>query len=92
MRRATGFALSPPPQNRSIRRVLRRGLLVGIAVLYVLSIPWYRSSTQEPELWMGLPDWVAVALACYGFAAVLNAIAWLLTDIADGADDGGDSR
>ena len=69
--------------------MLRRALLGGIAALFVLSIPWYRSSSEEPELWMGLPDWVAVALACYAGAAVLNAIAWLLTDVSDGE---GDSR
>ena len=31
----------------------------------------------------GLPDWVAVALACYVAAAFLNAGAWLLTDLRD---------
>ena len=25
----------------------------------------------------GLPDWAAVALACYALAALLNAAAWL---------------
>ena len=87
MRGAAGFPLS-----RLLRRRLRRALLAGIAVLYVLSIPWYRKGGEDPSLVLGLPDWVAVALACYATAAVLNAIAWLLTDVSDGEPDGGDSR
>ena len=51
--------------------------------LYVLSIPWYRSAGAEAELWLGLPDWVAVALLCYVGAALLNSLAWLLTDVRD---------
>lgn len=62
----------------------RRLLLVAIAVLYVLSVPWYRESGAEPRIWLGLPDWVAVAIACYAGVAVLNAWAWL----AGGIDDG----
>ena len=37
--------------------------------------------------------WVAVALGCYAAAAVLNACAWLLTDVPEGDtsrdEDGG---
>ncbi len=62
---------------------LRVGLLVGIAVLYACSIPWYRSSGGEASLWWGLPDWVAVALGCYVAVAVMNALAWLVTEIPD---------
>jgi hypothetical protein len=44
-------------------------------------------------MWLGIPDWVAVALVCYAAAAVLNALAWLLTDLRDDVDstdgDGG---
>ena len=58
-------------------------LLMLIGVLFVLSIPWYRSPEDEVELILGLPDWVAVALGCYASAAILNSIAWLLTDIED---------
>ncbi len=65
------------------RRWLRRALLLVIAALYVLSIPWYRETDAEPAIWLGLPDWVAVALGCYVAVAVLNACAWLLTDIQD---------
>ena len=68
------------------RARLRIGLLVAIALLYALSIPWYRSSGGESAIWLGVPDWVAVALVCYVAAAVLNALAWLLTDVRD--DDG----
>ncbi|MCP4006741.1 MAG: hypothetical protein GY725_21385 [bacterium] len=73
------------------RSRLRISLLLVIAVLYIASIPWYRETGQMPSLVFGLPDWVAVALFCYAAVAVLNMIAWLLTDIPDedpGADRG----
>ncbi len=38
---------------------------------------------------LGLPDWVAVAVLCYVAAAVLNAAAWLLTDVPDASDGDG---
>ncbi len=69
-------------------RRLRAALLVAIAVLYAISIPWYRETGAEPELIFGLPDWVALALACYVGVAILNTVAWLLTDVRDApADD-----
>jgi hypothetical protein len=34
-----------------------------------------------------LPDWVLVAIVCYVFIALLNAIAWLLTDVPDPEPD-----
>jgi hypothetical protein len=64
----------------------RRVLLVVIGVLFVVSIPWYRDGVESSR-WFGLPDWVAVALICYVAVAVLNAAAWLLTDVSDGDDD-----
>ena len=64
---------------------VRRLLLIAIGVLFVLSIPWYRGG-GETSRWLGLPDWVAVALVCYSVVAVLNAVAWLLTEISDGDD------
>jgi hypothetical protein len=64
-------------------RRLRRACFVAIAFLYVVSIPWYRPSGAAPAVVLGLPDWVAVALGCYLLAAVLNAIAWLLTVVDD---------
>jgi len=67
---------------------LRIALLAAIAALFVLSIPWYRDG-GEVGIWLGLPDWVAVALVCYAATAVLNALAWLLTDISDGDGEGG---
>lgn len=67
----------------SARRRLRRALLVAIAALYVVSIPWYRNPGEAPALVLGLPDWVAVAVACYAGAAVLNALAWLLAEVED---------
>ncbi len=64
-----------------MKRRLRRTLLAGVGVLYVLSIPWYRSGGETGGSVFGLPDWVAVAVGCYVAVAVLNAAAWLLTDI-----------
>jgi len=61
----------------------RRGLLVAIFALYLASVPWYRAPDPDPALWFGLPDWVAVALLCYVGVALLNAAAWLSTDVPD---------
>ena len=66
-----------------MRLTARRVLLALIVGLYILSIPWYRQSGAEPELWLGLPDWVTTALLCYVCVAVLNSVAWLLTDVPD---------
>jgi hypothetical protein len=62
---------------------VRRILIAIILLLYLLSVPWYREAGQAPALWLGLPDWVAVALLCYVGVAVLNAVAWLLTEVPD---------
>ena len=66
-----------------MRRLARRILLAGIGLLYALSIPWYREAGASPAIVFGLPDWVAVALACYLGVAILTALAWLLSDIED---------
>lgn len=71
------------------RAVLRRVLLSVIGVLYLVSIPWYREPGAQPEIWFGLPDWVAVALACYVGVALCNAIAWWLTELGDSGPEGG---
>ena len=76
------------------RQRARLALLGAIGVLYVVSVPWYRDDDAPLRVWFGLPDWVAVALGCYIGVAVLNAIAWWLTDIPEaeaqpGASDGG---
>ena len=65
-------------------------LLVVIGMLYVASVPWYRETGAPVELVWGLPNWVAVALACYVAVAVLNCAAWLLTDMPDEAPRDGD--
>ena len=61
----------------------RTWLLLAIGVLYVASVPWYRETGAPVSYVWGLPDWVAVALACYVVVAVLNSLAWLLTDMSD---------
>ena len=65
------------------RAALRRILLAAIALLYVLSIPWYRAGGEAAGIVAGLPSWVTLALACYVGVAILNSLAWLLTDIPD---------
>ena len=73
-----------PGEGKGARREgIRRALLVAIGVFYVISIPWYRSSGEALDVWLGLPDWGAVAVGCYVAVAVLNATAWLLTDVPD---------
>ena len=62
---------------------LRRLCLVGIGLLYVASVPWYREAGAVPALWFGLPDWVTVSVGCYVAVAILNSIAWLNTDVPD---------
>jgi len=66
---------------------LRRVCLMAIALLYVASVPWYREAEAAPALLFGLPDWVAIAVACYVAVAVLNGVAWLNTDVPDHLDE-----
>ena len=73
--------------SRQLRRKLRLGLLILIVLLYVFSVPWYREAGTTPELWLGLPDWAAVALVCYVCVAILNSVAWLLTELRDPDED-----
>ena len=58
-------------------------LLTLVALLYAISIPWYRTSGAPSGILLGLPDWVAVALLCYVGVAILNAAAWLVTEVRD---------
>jgi len=71
--------------GRTRRIGLRPVLLALIAVLYAISIPWYRGDDQELRLLLGLPDWVAVAILCYALVAVLNSVVWMRTSIDDDA-------
>jgi hypothetical protein len=65
--------------------LLRRFLLALIALLYVVSVPWYRNADAPMQIFLGLPDWVAVAILCYAGVAVLNSLAWMLTPVDDAA-------
>jgi hypothetical protein len=69
--------------GRPGRERLRRVALALIGALYLVSVPWYRDTDAPLRLIAGLPDWVAVALGCYIAVAVLNAVAWLCTDLDD---------
>lgn len=70
--------------SSSGKRVLYRSCLALIVLLYVVSVPWYRDETDPLRLWLGMPDWVTVAILCYVAVACVNALAWLLTDVPDG--------
>jgi hypothetical protein len=76
-----------------MRASVRKLLLAGIGLLYLISVPWYRQTGGEVDVLLGLPSWVTVALACYVAVALLNCAAWLLVDMPDEDDprDGADS-
>jgi hypothetical protein len=60
-----------------------RWIGITIVTLYVLSIPWYREPGGVPRVILGLPDWVAVALAAYVLIAGLTSLAWLRMRLED---------
>ncbi len=68
------------------RRSLHRACMVLIVLLYIVSVPWYRDDGAPLRIWFGLPDWVAVALLCYVGVAIVNAVAWSVTEISDVPD------
>ena len=70
-----------------VRRRVHFACMIVIALLYLVSVPWYRDAEAPLRLWLGLPDWVAVALLCYVGVAMVNAIAWIISDVSDDADE-----
>jgi len=66
--------------------------MIAIALLYVVSVPWYRDVDEPLRLWFGLPDWVSVALLCYVGVAILNGIAWSVVEIHDHPDEPDESE
>ncbi|MAG33399.1 MAG: hypothetical protein CL908_21190 [Deltaproteobacteria bacterium] len=73
-------------RDASRRRRVRAGCLIAIVGLYLISVPWYRDARAPLQFWLGLPDWVALALLCYVGVACLNALAWLMTEIPEEPD------
>lgn len=65
---------------------IRRIALIGIALLFLVAVPWFWKTTDEPEIVFGLPDWTAWALLCFVGVAVLNAVAWSFTDLDDDSE------
>jgi len=61
--------------------------LLGIALLFLAAVPWFREAGAEPEIVFGLPDWTAWTLLCFCGVAVLNAVAWWSTDLDDEPTD-----
>ena len=72
--------------SRHQRRAVHFVCMVSIVLLYVVSVPWYREADAPLRIWLGLPDWVAVALLCYVGVAIVNAVAWVITDVPDAFD------
>jgi cell division protein FtsW (lipid II flippase) len=79
-------------KSSNFKRRLRSVLLFAVGLCFAVSIPWYRTGGEESRIWLGLPDWVSVALICYVAVAVLNSVAWLLTEIPEGVDERGESE
>ncbi len=75
------MSIGPP------RRVVHFVCMAVIALLFVISVPWYRDDDAPMRLWLGLPDWVAVALLCYVGVAFVNAIAWSVAEVPDGCGE-----
>ena len=61
----------------------------GIALAATFVVVFGRS---VPSLIFGLPDWVAVAIGCYVAVALLNSVAWLLTDVPEADPPEGDGE
>ncbi len=74
------------------RRWIRIVCMILIALLYIASVPWYRDDSAPLKLWLGLPDWVTVAVLCYVGVAILNAVAWSVTEVPDTTDSIADER
>lgn len=79
------YSAAPRRRTGSGGARLRTVLLVGIGILYIVSVPWYRATDSPFELLLGLPDWATVAVLCYAAAAVLNCLAWMRTEVDDEA-------
>tara|TARA_B100000029_G_C16916558_1_gene719768 strand:+ start:151 stop:366 length:216 start_codon:yes stop_codon:yes gene_type:complete len=69
-------------------KLIRRGALIGIGLLFIMAIPWFWDPNEKPEIIFGLPDWAAWSLLCFIGVAVLNAISWTFTDLDGDAGDG----
>ena len=78
--------------GRRQRRAVHFVCMVLIVLLYIVSVPWYREADAPLRIWLGLPDWVAVALLCYVGVAIVNAVAWVVTEVPDTFDHSEESE
>jgi hypothetical protein len=78
--------------SRRQRRAVHFVCMVLIVLLYIVSVPWYREADAPLRIWLGLPDWVAVALLCYVGVAIVNAVAWVVTEVPDTFDHSEESE
>ncbi len=84
-----GGGLNAAPRGQRGRRGRRAWPpFLGMAVLLVLALPWYREPGSEPATWVGLPDWLIVAGLCFLGIAALNAWAWWGADWDDDTPEG----
>jgi hypothetical protein len=95
--RKEGTFRNPGPPGEQGRRLSARAwgrlfCLVAIGVLYGISVPWYRAADEPLRIWLGLPDWVTVALLCYVGVAVLNGLAWACTEVTDAPEVPGEGE
>lgn len=78
--------------SRRQRRTVHSVCMVLIALLYVVSVPWCREQEAPLRIWLGMSDWVAIALLCYVGVAIVNAVAWVVTDVPDTVDESENSE
>ncbi|WP_062262881.1 hypothetical protein [Endozoicomonas arenosclerae] len=58
-------------------KILRTALQLLMLFLLILSVPWYRTPGTEPVIYLGMPDWVLIALTCYVVVIFINLLLWL---------------
>ncbi|KEQ14098.1 hypothetical protein [Endozoicomonas numazuensis] len=61
-------------------KTLRTALQLLMFFLLIISVPWYRPPGTEPKFYLGMPDWVALALTCYALVIFINLLLWLRKD------------
>ncbi|WP_252178241.1 hypothetical protein [Endozoicomonas sp. 4G] len=59
---------------------LRTALQLLMFSLLILSVPWYRTPGATPKIYLGMPDWVVLALSCYILVIFINLLLWVSRD------------
>ncbi|MGI9283463.1 MAG: hypothetical protein ACR2PX_28095 [Endozoicomonas sp.] len=58
-------------------KTLRTALQLLMLLLLIISVPWYRTPGSDPNIYLGMPDWVILALTCYVLVIFINLLLWL---------------